>query len=210
MNKNGLKRQLPGPGNIDGVKKSLISIGELTHGTGLFGDLYKLLSNKDGKKGNLRFHTFDIIEHDGKDFRDVPLIDRLKHIDKMPIFRTVYSIVNDEEGVNEEFKKFHESGFEGIVVKNMHERLIMGPNSWVKIKYKDQSDYFVSKIDPILERIEVATIFVDKEVAIKKQCGVKVINKIKRTLKIGDLVTIEHQGVLSDGGLRHPVFIKKV
>ena len=36
--------------------------------------------------------------------------------------------------------------------------------------------------------------------------GVKVCNKDKALLKVGDDVKIEHQGVLSNGGLRHPVF----
>ena len=39
--------------------------------------------------------------------------------------------------------------------------------------------------------------------------GVKLVDKYKSRVKIGDVVTIEHQGILSGGGLRHPVYIPK-
>ncbi|MDD5496765.1 MAG: hypothetical protein PHP46_06705, partial [Candidatus Omnitrophica bacterium] len=57
---------------------------------------------------------------------------------------------------------------------------------------------------PAQERIEVLV----HNGANSKPVGVKVMNKVKATLKVGDIVEIEHQGILSQGGLRHPVFVR--
>ena len=43
-----------------------------------------------------------------------------------------------------------------------------------------------------------------------KIVGCKLVNKYKPFVKIGDTVEIEHMGVLSGGGLRHPVYRGKV
>jgi len=95
--------------------------------------------------------------------------------------------------------------YEGIVVKSADSRLIMGVSPWVKLKKKETSDLEVISIDQTQERIEV---LVHNGTA-SKGVGVKVMNKVKATLKVGDIVEIEHQGILSKGGLRHPVFIRR-
>jgi hypothetical protein len=39
--------------------------------------------------------------------------------------------------------------------------------------------------------------------------GLKAPNRYKKHIKIGDKVTVEHQGVLASGSLRHPVLIPR-
>ena len=80
----------------------------------------------------------------------------------------------------------------------------MGPCPWVKMKKREMVQCEVWKIDPVLERIEVRVVGGSKDI------GVKVPNKIKFKLNVGDLVEIEHMGVLSKGGLRHPCFIRSL
>jgi len=96
-------------------------------------------------------------------------------------------------------------GYEGIVVKSGDSRFIMGVSPWVKLKKKETLDLEVISIDPTQERIEILV----HNGPTSKPVGVKVMNKVKATLKVGDIVEIEHQGILSKGGLRHPTFLRK-
>jgi hypothetical protein len=107
-----------------------------------------------------------------------------------------------KDGVMEAYRDYTDDCYEGIVVKSADSRLIMGPCPWVKLKHRTTIIGVVSEIDTSLERIE----FIYKGHAI----GLKCANVTKRTLKIGDEIEVEHQGELSQGGLRHPVYIRKV
>ena len=70
------------------------------------------------------------------------------------------------------------------------------------MKKKDENGYHIVVIDPTRERIEVRV----NSAIHSRNVGVKVPNDVKKTLMIGQIARIEHQGILSGGGLRHPVF----
>jgi len=107
-------------------------------------------------------------------------------------------IIHSKQEALAYFEHITSQGYEGIVLKSCDSIFIHGSCPWVKLKYKDQTDYPVSLIDPTKQRIKILNV--------STAVGVKVADKDKANLKIGDLVTIEHQGVLVSGSLRHPVF----
>lgn len=186
-------------------KRDAVMIGELYHGEGKAGALYDLLKNQ--KDDGLRFHPFDIMSIEGTDVSKQPFAVRLQILSE---YITPLGVrVESKDEVITAFNEAVELGFEGTVIKNFNEPLIFGPCGWVKMKKKDRNDYPVSKIDRVRERIEVLVPYSSGSETTTKTCGVKVASPIKSTLKEGDVVTIEHQGVLSGGGLRHPVFIEK-
>lgn len=183
-------------------------VGELCYKDGKFGDLYKLLSNKK-KLEDIVFWAHDCVQFKGLDIRNEPLTLRREALNSLECiysdnFRINKPLLAMNRGdVDTLFKFFTDSGFEGIVVKNTQSRFIEGPCGWVKLKKKDQNEYIVSFIDPVRERIEVSIPQPDGYVV---KCGVKVVNTQKNMLTIGELVKIEHQGVLEGGSLRHPVY----
>ncbi len=193
----------------EGVEQAVL-MAELYYGDGTNGSLYKLLSNKQSDDLNIK--VFDIAEYDNEDIRHKPLIDRKELLysllSKKPMYLLKEKVVQDMQEVQAFFELCTETGkFEGIVVKPMDSPLIYGPCNWVKIKDKDQTAYPVVLIDAVKERIEVVCPVAGTTKTIN--VGVKVSNKDKATLSIGDMVIIEHQGVLESGSLRHPVFISK-
>jgi len=184
-------------------------IGELYYGAGKAGQLYDLLSHQDSD--DLNFRAFDITCYKGTDVVNEDLLTRIELLSEVwPIDPTRYKVVNSLAEMYEYFHWVVSQGYEGIVVKNLDSKLRFGPCGWVKIKYKDQNDYHISMIDPVRERIEVNVVSHIDACTIEKAVGVKVCNKDKSGLSLGDIVTIEHQGILSGGGLRHPVYKGKV
>jgi len=180
----------------------LLVIGEIVKGNGKKGDLKNVKPNDSG------FLPFDVLEYNWVSQREKPLIERLELLNSVVEGPTPFRVIQSESEVMEYYNKWTQKGYEGIVVKNLNERYMTGPCNWVKIKAKDQNDYFVFSIDPTLDRIEVA---VPAPTGISgKYVGVKVTPAVKATLKKCDTVIIEHQGVTASGSLRHPVFIKKV
>lgn len=195
---------------------SVMLLGELYYGQGTQGSLYELLSHKEDDRLNIAL--FDIAFLDGEDLRKFPLLERRETLmrlfdtDDTKLFLIPPVVVTDKEEVREFFERCTQIGkFEGIVVKPLDSPLILGPCPWAKVKYKDQSDYVVYSIDPVKERIEIEASVVSAVSGnpMRVVVGVKVSNKDKAVLKVGDMVTIEHQGVLKSGSLRHPVFIGK-
>ena len=189
---------------LDGVSVSLgethgITIGELYAYAGKFGDLYKL---KD-PKFQLRYRPFDIIQLDGEDLRSKPLIERKEILlSLLPGLAMPRLIENVSDALA--YAKFVMSeGYEGVVLKNLEERYKIGPCAWVKVKTKDENVYAVQNIDPVQERIEFSVQMANGKTRL---VGVKCLHRDKALLKVGDLVKIEHQGVLALGGLRHPVY----
>ena len=200
INKSGkIRYSFPITKELSHIKHKLL--GELCWGDGKAKSLYEFLKHQTDDE--LKFMVFDV---------DIPgtYIERklwlADHIFPMPHVR----LVDWSRALTKDDIKIHYDcyvngmGYEGIVVKSADSRLIMGVCPWVKLKKKETSDLEVISIDPTQERIEVLV----HSAMGSKPVGVKVMNKIKATLKVGDIVEIEHQGILSQGGLRHPVFVR--
>lgn len=184
---------------IANIPHNCVLLGELFTGQGKAGELYNLLSNKTNDDA-LTYEPFDILEYNGVDMRKETLSRRRNILDELCPTVT-YEWADNKNEVMEIYEEIISLGYEGCVVKSLESQYRDGPCSWVKLKHKDQSDYKVTLVEPLLERIEVdvAGVIV----------GCKCPNKYKKSVKVGDLVTIEHQGVLASGSLRHPVFIRK-
>lgn len=183
----------------NGVKQAVM-LCELYWNEGKLGALYELLCHK--KDDNVKIHVFDVLMRDGQDLRNLPLVQRKEHMWEMVgQWQLGDKIVNNKIEAHDCFMNATAQGYEGVVIKSLDSPLILGPCSWVKMKYKDQNELPVVTIDPNKERIEVkhnGTIV-----------GVKAPNRYKRHINVNDIVTIEHQGVLDSGSLRHPVLIAK-
>lgn len=195
---------------IDGTDKAMkvpehgITIGELYADRGKFGDLYKM---SDPQFMPLRYRPFDIIQLDGEDLRDKPLIERKEILITMLPNLVMPKLLNDVNEAIQYAEHVMKLGYEGVVLKNLEERYKVGPCAWVKVKTKDENIYTVQNIDPVQERIEFKVDMVNGK---SRLVGVKCLHRDKATLKVGDFIKIEHQGVLALGGLRHPVFKGKV
>jgi len=149
------------------------------------------------------------LEIDNFDLRTTDLITRKEYMGVMLRGWSIATIVRNVPEVEKFFNERIALGYEGIVVKNFGSPIVLGPCDWVKIKNKDQTDYEIVEIDQDKERIEV---LVPCFVPVGQgfiHVGVKAPNRYKKYLKVGDKVTIEHQGVLDSGSLRHPVLIPK-
>lgn len=200
------------------IKKATL-LAELFYKRGELGDLYKLLSNKDNDQDlNLMIYDLAHIVNDHEiNGTTTPLLDRkeiLASIFNGSDYLITPKVMNSKDEVIKHFDNVTNAGHEGIVVKGFDGNLVSGPCAWVKLKKKDRSDYEIVDIDKTKERIEVQVPNPnlpehDKVWAANVRVGVKCMNNIKATLQIGDMVTIEHQGVLDSGSLRHPVFIGK-
>jgi len=172
---------------------------EIIYKEGKRGDLYKLLSNQDNDD-SLNIKVFDIDRRFDDYLTRSELL--LKYIPTD--YLVTKKMLNSKEEAMEWAQDVLSIGYEGIVVKNLTGSLVFGPCDWVKIKPRDTNKYMVAYIDPIKERIEVSVTSANGT----KNVGVKVSTKIKSTLRLGQQVDIEHQGILDTGGLRHPVFKK--
>lgn len=204
INKYGKERD-----NIEATNElsevNAVFLGELFCNNGTRGSLYELL--KDKKSTKLKYAIFDIIAWKGESVRHLTYLERKEiiyeiivpspHIDLI-----MESQVSNKEGLQGAFDVALALGFEGIVVKNGNSTLQSTSTGWVKMKGKETADLLVVKIDDTQERIEV-------RVNDSKTCGVKVCNRYKKDLKVGDIVEIEYQGILSGNGLRHPVYLRK-
>jgi len=198
-----------------GVASSATMIAELYYGDGKRNALYDLNSNKESNDLNLKI--FDLLELDGNDITGDQLVDRKEALqDIFPCntsFLAKTKVIKDKVGAEEYFKWTTDNGYEGAVIKSLDSALIAGPCSWVKMKFKDQSDYEVHLIDPTKERIEVLVPIAQTHPSGTQQkfvrVGVKAASRYKRFIRVNDKVTVEHQGVLDSGSLRHPVLIPK-
>ena len=200
INKSGkIRHSFPITKELSHIDKRLL--GELYWGDGKAKALYEFLKHQTDDE--LKFMVFDVNMPGTYSERKLWLMD---HILPTPHVQLVgWSKILTKDGIKINYDCYvNAMGYEGIVVKSGDSRLIMGICPWVKIKKKETSDLEVISIDPTQERIEV---LVHSAVG-SKPVGVKVMNKIKTTLKVGDIVEIEHQGILSQGGLRHPVFVR--
>lgn len=180
-------------------------IGELTWKHGKAAGIYDLISNK--RSHELIFRPFDIVVENltYEDRRDI-LIDLVGWSSSYVIPAVCHYIESKEELI-ELFNETVADGYEGLVIKNCGSRSLY----WIKIKAKWTADLMVSYVEPIKERIEVNVPYKTGNGDAFVTCGVKVPMRqgISDKLKIGDVVEIQHYGVLSGGRLRHPVYKRK-
>ncbi len=183
-------------------------LAELHFSRGKRGDLQHLLKLKDFD--GLNITCFDVIEIDGVDLRDEPLFYRKERLmEFLPTSKNVIygpyincTYVENEKQAFDLYKVFINNGWEGVVVKPIESKLVMGPCEWAKIKEKDRNLYQVMKIDETAERMNIIVPF-------KASVGIRLANKYKKYVKVGDWVEIEHQGVLPSGSLRHAMLVPK-
>jgi hypothetical protein len=205
INKNGKQRyDCPITKNLSTIDPRLILWGELHYGLGENGDLYKLLSHHDSD--NLRFTIFDLT---GPGLSQLSYIERREMLleleNKNWTHVTIVPTSFAEEKVQLEailHVYTQQLKYEGIVIKDGNEPFKTGPCNWIKIKPIQTIDCEIIMIDPVKERMEVAHL--------NRPVGVKLNNKYRHLVKVGDVVEIEHRGVLSGNGLRHPNFRGKV
>lgn len=197
INGNGkIITDLPITREIEMLANPYRLLGELHYRDGRAGDFYKL---KGADDDDLKFTIFDV---------DVPLpyserrkwiIENIKTSRHIRIVLGVMAL--NKEQVLEVYNSIIKLGMEGAVVKSFDSRLIMGPCPWVKLKKTETLDLKVALINSNQERIEVLHGNI--------RVGVKCLNKYKNDLKVGDIVEIEHRGILEGGSLRSPVFLRK-
>jgi hypothetical protein len=183
-----------------GVARDITLLCELYVNEGKNGDLYPLLTAKASQKDKLRLYVHDIMDS------DEPLTDRKECLVQWG-FQQRLVVVESLETAKAELKRVNDMGYEGIVLKNFNDKFQGGPCPMAKMKYKDITSYQVAQIDPTLERMDVFVVSSALSATNgqrTKLCGVKLCNKYKSQVKVGDWVDIEHQGVLANGGLRHP------
>jgi ATP-dependent DNA ligase len=185
---------------------TVMLIGELYWGEGKKGALYELLSRKKDDAVNIK--VFDLIEYNGVNFKQDTLIDRRELMFNLGLGPHLVpcTVVNNKLEATTAFERAKNEGWEGVVIKSLDSRYNNGPCPWVKLKWKDRSDYPVTGIDSVKERIEIGADYPGKQ---RVFVGVKAPNRYKKHIAIGDMVTIEHQGVLVSGSLRHPVLIPR-
>lgn len=204
---------------LDAIEARIIGTGhtsatflaELTVQDGKAGQLYDLLSQKENNE--LKLFVFDVLELDHKDLRDLELIDRreiMHHL--LPNIHSHVHMVSNEAEAMIMFKKATDNGYEGVVVKSLTGKLILDVCGWVKIKYKDRTDYQVKAVDNVQERIEIFAPVPQGHanypgVTVGVKCANKYKSFVTAAMISGVPVTIEHQGVLATGSLRHPVLI---
>jgi len=171
----------------------------------------ELNSNKQSDDLNLK--VFDVLQLNSDLVSEEPFIDRREGlVDCLGDLAIKGMVANDKAAMEKYFKDIVAYGYEGIVVKEFDSHLVMGPCSWAKMKHKDQTEYTVILVETSRERIEVEVPVVQPDGSYSQQCvnvGCKAPNKYKKHIKVGDAVTIEHQGVMLSGSLKHPVLIPK-
>jgi DNA ligase 1 len=144
------------PELIEALKKNIkgsewILDGELTVPGG-FGHLInrnvedkfriKLLS----KKLPATYHLFDIIQYEGDELQNKPLLERKKILRNIVFLDertdTVPYQKVQSSTVNEHFKEYTERGFEGAILKNTQSRYEPGKRTgqWLKIKKEETVD----------------------------------------------------------------------
>ena len=178
-------------------------IGELYYGTGKLGKLYDLLSNQQSH--DLMYGVWDVKMVGTYEERREWMIENITESEHVKIVPTWY--IEEKEELDSLKQEVWGEGYEGLVVKHPNSPFLLGPCKWMKIKKKDRTDYQIALVDQHQERVEVVVPI--PSVGAHRNVGVKVCNKYKPRLGVGAYITVEHQGVLSAGGLRHPVYIPK-
>jgi hypothetical protein len=177
---------------LPNVPPDVTLLGELHYGEGKWGQLYDLLSREN--KDDLHFTAFDIVNG------MLPYAARRTELLRLNIPTSTSYYCHNEESAENAFNNAVADGYEGVVYKVPFTLLING--GWVKRKKKETADLEVIGVDPTSERIEV-------RVNDSTTGGVKCPYRYKRSISVGDIVEVEHQGMLTGGGMRHAVFVRK-
>ena len=206
------------------VPNTVILFGELHWGEGKAGALYDFLSH--AKDDKLNFSIFDVFYPnsenqsylDRREWLINNVLPKLKGQSQVNITKPY--LIEDKEDLDDVIAKNKAEGWEGLVLKQGGGLLyaighgIIESQSWVKIKHTYTGDYEVMMIDPKLERMEVNVLrlglWQGQQKCSLNLVGVKLVNKYKPLVSVGDIVEIEHMGVLAQGGLRHPTFKAKI
>jgi bifunctional non-homologous end joining protein LigD len=122
---------------LEKVGHNAVLDGELvaldSHGASRF----QLLQNALRTKVSLRYYLFDILFLDGKDVRDLPLIERKEHLEKIiPEDRLLAYSEHRWEFGPKYFKEAQKKKEEGIMAKRAESRYFSGKRTreWLKIK----------------------------------------------------------------------------
>lgn len=217
INKYGtIKKDFPAlnaiTGNLNKAKAtSATLVCEVYWDKGKLGALYELLSHK--KDNACKICLFDIIELDGSNMRQKIFLERKEIMQELNLgdWLPTCWVVHNEADVQRRFNEVTSNDYEGLAVKSLDSQFVSGPCNWVKMKKKDQNDYEVTLVDKVKERIEICAYGVAGSINHVNgvSVGVKAPDKYKKHIHIGDIVTIEHQGRLKSGSLRHPVLIPR-
>ena len=102
---------------------------------------------KDGKKANLQYYVFDVLWYDGKDYTQLPLIERKTILQSiMPEDQT---IIKYSDHITGEGKAFFEAainkGLEGVMAKKASSVYAIDyrTKSWLKIKNNQQTEAII-------------------------------------------------------------------
>ena len=186
---------------------SAVMLAELFYADGKRNRLYDLNSNKESD--DLGLSVFDLLECDGVNLQKEPLIDRKEKLIEVCRVNIRSKMLMNKADAHSFFQWTVNEGYEGAVIKSLDSPLVEGPCSWVKMKMKDRSDYTVGLVDTHKERIVILVPAILNGRLGEVSVGCKASLRYKRHIKVGDKVTVEHQGVLASGKLRHPVLIAK-
>ena len=107
-------------------------------------------------------------------------------------------ICDNRQEVDDCFKNAVNNGYEGIVVKNLNETL--EGQTWVKMKFEDEIELKVSKVEDYGNRIE----------ALHGNVVVGFAGKPNVSIQVGDEILVKHNGVQTSGSLRNPVIVRKL
>lgn len=111
----------------------------------------KLQNYTKTQTGNLIYYLFDVLVFEGKDIRNLPLIERKKILRKLiKGFKHLKYCDHVLETGKSFFRSAAEKGLEGIIGKNMNSPYIQGRSKeWVKIKaYKQQEAIICGFTEP--------------------------------------------------------------
>ncbi len=133
--------QLPGKMVLDG---ELIVLDK--QGRSRFQLLQNYLNDKNNE-ANLRYCVFDILYYEGRDLRDLPLLERkqILHqvLSKANLPCIIYSDHVEEEGI-EFFQKAVKEGLEGVIAKDGQSRYVSTRSrSWLKIKAHQEQEVII-------------------------------------------------------------------
>ena len=177
-------------------------LAEWVANDGKNGDLHDLISIKSKGDPCSKSHieVYDCLEFDGKDVFHMPLIDRrlLVESEKRQSIKSI--VAENKKEVMDFAEQMIKEGYEGVVVKNLHEPF--NQQTWVKIKKEEELILPVRTVGIARFEVEYKGKFIG--VAYNKSVIAGIIGQGPCD------VVIKHNGITKNGSLRHPVAVRKV